>query len=156
MKQTMLVIVLALIVTAGAAFAQGVPQERVTRAKEQFRTKQHVLRAKSAVRQKREILLDKGQAAKARHMMKLMTLGVTAPYDQYTYRPSRVITGRGLERPRATMYPKCEALCRMSGQACPAMRDGGIRGKQGFTGKRMMQHHPLRDKLRQHTQPQGK
>jgi len=156
MKHTMLVIMLALVVTAGAAFAQGDPQDQAARAKEQYRTKQHMLRAKSAVQQKREMLLNKGQAAKARHMMKLMKLGIKPPYDQYTYQPSRIITGRGLERPYSAMYPKCEMLCRMGRQTCPAMQDGGIRGKQGFTGKQMMQHHPLRDKMRLHAQPQGK
>jgi len=154
MKNTMLVIVLALVlVTTGLAFAQG---DQAARAKEQVQTKQHVLRAKSAFRQKQEVLLDKGQTAKARHMQKMMELGIKPPYDQYTYQPDRHISGRGLEHPRSTMYPKCEMLCRMGRQTCPAMQDGGNRGKQGFTGKQMLRHNPLREKMQQHTQPQGK
>ena len=157
MKNTMLMIVLALavIATTGLAFAQGAPQDKPARAKQMYRTKGRVLRAKSAVQQKRQILLSKEQTAKVRHMMKLMALRIRQPYDQYTYQPDRYITGRGVEYPRATMYPKCEMLCRMGQQTCPAMQDGGNRGKQGFTGKQMMRHSPLRDKMRQHAVQRG-
>lgn len=136
MKNTMLVIMLALIVvTTSLAFAQGAPQDQAGRAKEQIQTKQHVMRAKSAFQQKQEVLLDEGQTAKATHMMKKMALGMNT---------------------QSTMYPKCEILCRMGQQTCPEMQDGGNRGKQGFTGKQMMENCPMRDKMQQHAQPRGK
>ncbi|MHB0939479.1 MAG: hypothetical protein ACYDCO_12240 [Armatimonadota bacterium] len=143
MKNTMLVIVLALIVvTTGLAFAQGAP-EKAARAKEQFETKQRVMRAKSAFQQKQDILLNEEQAAKACHMMKKMELGITPPSDQ------------------SAAYPKCEMQCRMSGKACPMMEDGGIRGKQAVNEKMMMQNCPMHEKMQQHmehhpAQPQGK
>jgi len=136
MKYTMLVIILALAV-ATAAFAQDTTRNNAVRAKQQFQTKQHVLRAKKMFLQKRQILrsgiIDMQQAAKARYMMKRMAL-------------QRRQNG-------AAIYPKGETLYRLGQRGeRAAWQADGIRGKQAFAGKQMLQNCPYREKIEQHMQ----
>jgi|GEM_PF-2085497 len=130
MKYTILVIALALAVIATGAFAQD-----ALRAKQQFEMKYRVLRAKDTIQRKQQILqsgiIDGQQAAKARHMMKRMAM-------------QRRQFG-------AATYPKGEMLYRMGQRGeRAAWQAGGIRGKQGFAGKQMLQNCPYCEKIRRH------
>jgi hypothetical protein len=158
MKYPIVVLVLAMaLLITGLAYAQNAPQANTERAKQHYEMKMQIMRAKEVFQQKPQVLrsgvIDKEQVAKARYMMKRMARQNRRPYDQFTYRADRHITGRGLQQSADAVYPKCEMMYRMGQHS--AMQAGGNHGKEGVHGKLMMQNCPMHEKMQRHAEPQG-